>query len=75
VSDGGFAAGGLDQDTAIISGAQLAQAEPGRGEVIDASRKAAEVAANQIELDLVERSRARGRAKNRFRRPNIFSAG
>jgi hypothetical protein len=66
VSDSGFAAGGLDQDTAIVSGAQPAQAELGRGKVIDASLKVGEFAANQIELDFIERSRARGRAKIDF---------
>src|ERR1700687_2319062 len=72
VSDAGFAAGGLDQDASIVSGAQPAQAELGRSEVIDASLKVGEAAANQIEFDLVERSGAGGRAKIDFA-ARIFS--
>src|SRR5271157_5287200 len=72
VGDGGFTAGGLEQDTAIVSGAQPAQSELGRGEVIDASLKIGEVAANQVELDLVERSRASRGAKIDFA-ARIFS--
>src|SRR4029077_15874979 len=58
VSDGRFAAGGLDQDAAIVSGAQMAQAKLGGSEVIDAGLKVDEVAADEVELDLVERSGA-----------------
>src|SRR4029077_10738665 len=63
LSDGRFTAGGLDQDVAMVSGAQPAQAKLGGSEVIDAGRKVGEVSANQIKLDLVECSGAGGRAK------------
>jgi hypothetical protein len=63
VGDGGFTASGFEQDAAIISGAQSAQAELGGGEVIDAGLQVREVAANQIKLDLVERSGAGCSAK------------
>ncbi len=63
VSDRGFGGCGLNQDAAIVSGAQAAQAEFGGGEVIDARFEVGEIAANQIELDLVERSGAGGGAK------------
>ena len=66
VSDGRFAAGGLDQDAAIVSGAQLAQAEFGGSEVVDAGQKVGEVATNEVELNLVERPGAGGRAKIDF---------
>src|SRR5260370_13087045 len=63
VSDGRFAAGGLDQYAAIVSGTQLAQAKLGGSEVVDAGLKLGEVAAAEVELDLVERSGAGGDAK------------
>ena len=66
VSNGGFAAGGLGQDAAVISGAQPAQAKLGRSKVIDASLQIGQIVANQIELDFVERASAGGRAKVEF---------
>src|ERR1700693_5923390 len=76
VSDSRFAAGGLDEDAAIVSGAQLAQSELGRGEVIDAGSKigdfATNVATDQVELNLIERSGAGGRAEIDFA-ARIFS--
>src|SRR5580692_6006292 len=66
MSDSRFAVRGFDQHAATVSGTQFAQAELGRGEVINASRKIAEFAANQIKLDLVERSGASRRAEIYF---------
>jgi len=66
VGDGGFTASGFEEDAAIISGSQAAQAELGRGEVIDASIQVSEAPANEIELDFVERSSAGGGAKVDF---------
>src|SRR5580692_7215195 len=66
VSDSGVAAGRFDERAAIVSGAQPAQAELGRGEVVDTGGKAAEIAANQIELHFVEGARAGGSAKVYF---------
>ncbi len=63
VGDGGLAAGRFEQDAAIISGAQPPQAELGGGKVIDAGFEVGEAAANQVELDLVERAGAGSRAK------------
>ena len=63
VGNGGFTAGGFKQEAAIIPGAQSAQAELGGREVIDAGRQVGQVAANQIKLDLVERSGTGGSAK------------
>ena len=72
VGDGGLGGGGIDQDAAIVSGAQPAQAELGGGEVIDAGLKVGEIAADQVEFDLVERSGAGGGAKVNFA-AGIFS--
>ncbi len=63
VCDRRFPAGGFDEDAPIVSRAQPAQAELGRSKVIDAGRQVRKVAANQIQLDFVERSRASCRAK------------
>jgi len=60
------------RNAAIVSGAQPAQAELGGSEVIDAGRKVGEVAADEVELDLVERSGACGSAKIDFA-ARIFS--
>src|SRR5207302_9692539 len=54
VGDGGFAAGGFKEDAAIVSRAQAAQAEFGRGEVIDPGIEVGKATANEIELHLVE---------------------
>ena len=68
LGDCGFGGGGLDQDAAIVSGAQFAQAELGGGEVIDAGFEIVrqKIAADQIEFDLVKRSGASGGAKVDF---------
>src|SRR6266571_3272321 len=60
---GRFTAGGFEEDAAIISGPQFSQAEVRGGEVVDAGPKVGEVTANQIKLDLVERSSAGRGAK------------
>ena len=54
VGDGGCAAGGFKEDAAIVSRAQAAQAEFGRGEVIDPGIEVGKATANEIELHLVE---------------------
>jgi hypothetical protein len=72
VSDGGLAGRGFDQDAAIVSGAKLAQAEFGGGKVIDAGFEVGEVPADQVELDLVQCSRAGSGAKVDFA-SRIFS--
>ena len=61
--DGRLGCGGFDQDISIVSSAQPAQAELSRSEVIDASLKIDEIAADQVQLDLIERSGASGGAK------------
>ncbi len=60
VSDIEIIGSGVDEDTAIVSGAQFAEAEFSGGEVIDASFESREITADQIEFDLVERSGAGG---------------
>ena len=72
MSDGGLIGGSFDQHAAMVSGAQSAQAELGRGEVIDAGLEPGEIAADQIEFDFVERSSAGGGAKVDFA-AGIFS--
>ena len=72
VSDGGLRGRGFDQDAAIVSGAKLAQAEFGGGKVIDAGFEVGEVPADQVELDLVQCSRAGSGAKVDFA-SRIFS--
>src|SRR5947207_3491265 len=63
VSDGGFVGGGIDQNAAIISGAEFAQAELGGSEMIDTGCQVREVATNQIKLDFIERPGTGGGAK------------
>jgi hypothetical protein len=63
---GRLTASGLKQGAAIISGAQPAQAELRGSEVIDTGFQAGQVAANQIELNLVERPGAGGSSKVNF---------
>ncbi len=53
---GKFTAGSFKQDATKISGAQSAQSDLCRRKVIDASLQVGKVAANQIKLDLIERS-------------------
>src|SRR5579863_6513273 len=66
MNDSGFTTRGFDQHAAIVSGTQFAQAELGRGEVINARRKIVEIPANQIKLDLVERTGTSCRAEIYF---------
>src|SRR5207245_7418979 len=66
VCDRRFSAGGFKERAPIISGAQPAQAELSGGKVVDAGLQVAQVAANQIQLDFVQRSSAGRRAKVEF---------
>src|SRR6202030_2320168 len=75
VGDGRFAAGGFEEYAAIISGAQFAEAEFCRGEMIGTGIEAGQVAANEIELDFVERSGAAERAKVDFAASIVSLAG
>src|SRR6266852_7052094 len=75
VGDGGFAAGGFEEDTTVISWAQEAEAEFGGGEVIDAGIEVSEGTANEIELDLIERAGAGGGAKKDFASGILSLAG
>ena len=72
VGDGRLGGRGIDQDAAIVTGPQPAQAELGGGEVIDAGLKVRKISADQVEFDLVERSSAGGGAKVNFT-AGIFS--
>ncbi len=72
VSDRGFGSRGLDEHAAIVSDAKLTQAELGGGEVIDAGFEVGEIAADQVELDFIERSGAGSGAKVDFA-AGIFS--
>lgn len=76
VSDGRLVGRSFSQDAAIVSGAQAAQSKLGGGEVIDAGFEVGPIArtkisADQIELDLVERSGA-GRGAKVYLAAGIF---
>jgi hypothetical protein len=75
MGDGGFTAGSFEQDAAIVSGAQPAQAEFGGSEVVDASVQVGEAAANEIKLDFVERTCAGRGAKVNFAAGIVSLAG
>ena len=66
MGDGGLGGGSGDQDAAIVPGAQFAQAKFGGGKVIDAGFEIREIAADQVEFDLVKRAGASSGAKVDF---------
>src|SRR5580692_2344882 len=72
VSDRGFTRGSCNQGSAVITGAKLAQSKLSGRKVIDTSLQVGQLATDQIELNLVKRSRACRRAKIELA-PRIFS--
>ena len=70
--DGGLGSGGFNENAAVVSCSQLAQAELGGGEVIDACIEVRKMTADQIKLDFIQRSRAGGGTKVDFA-AGIFS--
>src|SRR5256885_12071976 len=75
MGDGGFAASSFEEDAAIVSGAQQAQAEFGGGEMIDPRIQVGEATANQIKLDFVECAGASGSTKKNLASGILSLAG